>query len=160
MISVNATTGTAGSAATARPTLRQLARLRWSSIITLALLLVQYGIGIAVNLYVTVPAADHGHGIGQAVANGPAGLSLHVVLGVALILAAMGVLAQAIIARHRPTIITSAIGLLAITGAAFAGSEFVSSDATAASMTMAVLTGVALACYAASLYLSGQMRRS
>ncbi len=68
-------------------------------------------------------------------------------------------LTQAVIARHRPTIITSAIALLAITGAAFAGPESVSSAAASASMTMAVLTGAALACYAAILYLTGQGRR-
>jgi hypothetical protein len=119
----------------------------------LALLLIQSGIGIGVNLAVTVPAADHGHGLGTAISNGPAALSVHVVTGLLLILAAIGLLAQAVIARHRPVIITSVIALLAITGAAFAGSGFVSSSREAASAAMAILAGLALACYAAGLFL-------
>lgn len=139
--------------ATARPSPRQVRQLRRAGIAALALLLIQSGLGIGVNLAVTVPAADHGHGLGTAISNGPAALSVHVAAGLLLILAAVGLLVQAVIARHWRTIITSAIALLAIVGAAFAGSGFVSSGREAASAAMAVLAGVALVCYAAGLVL-------
>ena len=47
------------------------AGLRRASLAALVLLLIQYGIGIGVNLYVTVPAADQGHTISSAISNGP-----------------------------------------------------------------------------------------
>jgi len=130
-----------------------MASLRRASLGTLVLLLVQYGIGIGVNLYVTVPSADHGHGIGNAISNGPAALTIHIVIGLLLILAALGLIVQAVLARHRGVIVASVIGLLALVSAALSGASFVSKADTAASMTMAILTGVALLCYGVCLYL-------
>ena len=147
------TAGNTPGPATGRPSPRQVRQLRRAGIAALALLLIQSGIGIGVNLAVTVPAADHGHGIDTAISSGPAALSVHVVTGLLLILAAIGLVAQAVIARHRSVIITSAIALLAVTGAAFAGSGFVSSGRQAASAAMAILAGVALVSYAAGLFL-------
>jgi hypothetical protein len=129
-----------------------LARVRRGSLAALVLLVVQYGIGMYVNLYVTVPRGDHGGGLGSAIANGPAMLSSHAVLGLALGLVAIGVLVQAIMARHLSAIIWSALGLLALAFASVAGASFTSSADAADSMGMAVMTGVALLCYAANLY--------
>jgi drug/metabolite transporter (DMT)-like permease len=110
---------------------------------------------MGVSLYVTVPAADHGHTIGTAISNGPGALTVHVVLGLLLILAAATLVVQAIMARHPGVIVTSVIGLLALVGAAAQGAAFVDQAHPSASMTMAVLTGVALLCYGISLYLLG-----
>ena len=131
------------------------AGLRRASLAALVLLLIQYGIGIGVNLYVTVPAADHGHTIGTAISSGPGALTVHIVLGLLLILAAAALVVQAIMARHPGVIVTSVIGLLALVGAAAQGAAFVDQAHPSASMTMAVLTGVALLCYSISLYLLG-----
>ncbi len=135
------------------------AGLRRASLAALVLLLIQYGIGIAVNLYVTVPAADHGHSIGTAISNGPGALTVHIVLGLLLILAAAFLVVQAILARHRGVIVTSVIGLLALVGAATQGAAFVGNGHASASMIMAILTGVALLCYGISLYLLGSPGR-
>lgn len=135
------------------------AGLRRTSLATLFLLLVQYGIGIGVNLYATVPAADSGHSIGTAISNGPAALTVHIVLGLLLVLAAVGLVVQAIMARHGGVIVASAIGLLALVGAAVQGAAFVDKGHPSASMTMAILTGVALLCYGVSLYLLGSSAR-
>jgi hypothetical protein len=75
-----------------------LARVRRGSLAVLVLVMVEYGIGMYVNLYVTIPKADHGRSVGSAIANGPATLSIHAVLGLLLGLAALGVLAQAVTA--------------------------------------------------------------
>jgi hypothetical protein len=81
----------------------------------------------------TVPKGDHGHGIGQAISNGPAGLTIHIVLGLLLVLAA--------------------VGLVALIGAATQGASFDDQGHPSASMAMAVLTGVAILCYGFSLYI-------
>ena len=130
-----------------------LARVRRGSLAVLVLLVAEYGIGMYVNLYVTIPRADHDHGLGSAIANGPVTLGIHAVVGLLLGLGAVGVLVQAIIARHLGAIVSSAIGLFALAFASVAGASFTSSGNTAESMAMSVLTGAGLLCYAANLYL-------
>jgi hypothetical protein len=140
--------GTAG-----RVTARRISGLRRAGFAAFVMLVVQFALGIYVNLYVTVPSADHGHGFGQAIANGPAGLTLHIMLGLLLILAALGFLVQAILARWRALIAAAVIGLLAMIGAAASGSAFTGSGKDGASMAMALLAAVGLLCYGASLFL-------
>src|SRR6478735_785132 len=99
----------AGTAAPAGP-----ARLRRGSLAVLVLVVAEYLIGIYVNLFVTIPRADHCHSLGSAIANGPAILATHAVIGLLLGLAALGVLVQAIMARHVGAIAVSAVGLSAL----------------------------------------------
>jgi hypothetical protein len=134
--------------------------LRRASLAAFVILLIQYGIGMYVNLYVTVPAADQGQGFGKAISNGPATLSIHAVLGLLLVLAAIGLLVQALIARHWAVLTAAAIALVAIIGAAVEGARFVGQGAADASMTMAVLAGVAMLCYGAALYLLPSPRQA
>jgi hypothetical protein len=119
------------------------------------MLLVQYGLGIGVNLYAEVPDADHGVGIlvaaGRALTSQPVALALHTALGLLTLVAGVTVLVRAIRARHRPAIAASALGFAAIIGAAVSGATFVSSDHDSASLAMGLLTGVALLCYLANL---------
>jgi hypothetical protein len=141
-------TGHVSTAATAG-----LARVRRGSLAILVLLMAEYGIGMYVNLYTTIPQADHGHGLDSAIANGPAVLSIHAVIGLLVGLGAVGVLVQAVIARHLGTTASSAAGLFALAFASVAGASFTSSGHPADSMAMSVLTGVGLLCYTANLYL-------
>jgi hypothetical protein len=135
------------NAATAR-----WARVRRGSLAVLVLVVVEYGFGMYVNLYVTVPRADHGRSVGSAIANGPTILSIHAAIGLLLGLGALGVLGQAVMARHLGAIVSSAVGLFALAFAAAAGASFTSSGKPADSMAMSVLTAVGLLCYAANLY--------
>jgi hypothetical protein len=112
------------------------------------MLVIQIGLGVGVNLYVTVPT---GKGVGQAFSNG-AVLALHTVFGLLLVLAAISMVVRAIIARHRPSIVLSAIGLLAILAAAGAGASFVNDGTNGASLGMALATVVALLCYIVGLF--------
>ncbi|MGH3172673.1 MAG: hypothetical protein ACRDPF_02235 [Streptosporangiaceae bacterium] len=127
--------------------------IRRASLAVLAILVLEYGIGVYVNLYATVPSTDHGAGIATAIARGPAALSTHAVLGLLLGLGAVAVLVQAIRIRRPAVIVASALGLFAVAVAAATGASFTSTGETADSMGMAVMTGVALLCYAANLYL-------
>lgn len=140
--------GTAGA-----PLARRISSLRRAGFAAFVMLVVQVALGIYVNLYVTVPRADHGHGFGQAIANGPAGLTVHIVLGLLLILAAIGFLVQAILARRAALIGAAVLGLLAIVGAAGSGSAFTGSAQDGESMTMGALAAVGLLCYGTVLFL-------
>jgi hypothetical protein len=146
-------TGTTVRATAGQLTTSRISSLRRASFAAFVMLVVQVAFGIYVNLYVTVPSADHGHGVGQAIANGPTGLTLHIVLGLLLILAALGFLVQAILARRPALIAVAVLGLFAMIGAAASGSAFTGSGNDGASMAMALLAAVGLLCYGASLFL-------
>ena len=74
----------------------ELEGLRRISLAALIMLVVQYGLGIIVNLYIPVPAADAHAGIMQEIASGPAMLTLHALLGLGLIGAALVLLVRAV----------------------------------------------------------------
>jgi hypothetical protein len=142
------------TAEAARPvTASGLARLRRASLAVLVLIVIEYVFGMYVNLYVTVPKADHGSGLGSAISNGPATLSVHAVVGLLLGLGALGVLVQAVMARQWGITALAAAGLFALAFASLAGTGFAGTGDAADSMAMAVMTGVALLCYAVNLYL-------
>ena len=125
-------------------------RLRQVSLAILIVLIVQFALGIGVNLYVTLPAAGHpGHA--SWFGNG-ALLALHAALGIFLILAAIAVLFRAIMARNATLIATSAAGLVAILLAAFFGASFTAKLTDGYSLGMAIAFAAALACYAIGLY--------
>ena len=146
-------TGTRVPGTAGRLTERRVSGLRRASFAAFVMLVVQFALGSYVSLYVTVPSADHGHGFGQAIASGPAGLTLHIVLGLLLVLAALGFLAQAILARQPALIAAAVLGLLAMIGATASGSAFTGSGHRGASMAMAVLAAAGLLCYGVSLFL-------
>src|SRR5215470_10120801 len=116
-------------------------RQRRASLAILIVLIVQFALGISVNLYVTLPAAGHpGHS--SWFGNGPL-LALH---------AALVVLIRAIMARNATLIATSAAGLVAIGLAFFFGASFTEKLTNGYSLGMAISFGAALACYAIGLY--------
>jgi hypothetical protein len=133
--------------------------LRRMSLGLVVALLVQYALGMVVNLYVTVPARDHGGGvlaaIGRAFANGPAALAIHAGLGLLILLGTINLVVRSVLSRRRPLIWLSAVTLLAVLGAASSGATFVNSATNGASLGMAMLTGVALLCLTVILYLTG-----
>ena len=124
--------------------------LRRASLAILILLIVQFALGISVNLYVTLPAAGHpGHA--SWFGNGPL-LALHAVTGMFLVIAAVFVLVRAIMARNRTLIATSVGGLVAI-GLAFEfGASYADKLTNGYSLGMALSFAAALACYAIGLY--------
>ena len=126
------------------------AGLRQASLAILIVLIVQFALGIGVNLYVTLPAAGHpGHA--SWFGNGPL-LALHAALGMFLILAGIFVLVRAIMARKMTLIVTSAAGLVAILLAAFFGSGFTDKLTDGYSFGMALAFAAALVSYAIGLF--------
>lgn len=119
------------------------AGLRVTSLGICVMLIAQVILGVGVNLYVHVPAADQGHGLGMALGHAltsPATLAAHAALGTLLLVAAVNVLTRAIKAQHNLALAASATGLAAIVDAAVSGASFVSDSRAGASMAMAVLT--------------------
>ena len=129
---------------------RLSARLRGSSLGALVMLILQFALGIGVNLYIS-PAKG---GFGEAFSNGPL-LAIHAILGLLLILAAISQLVLAIRVRHTAMIALSAIALIAIAVAASSGASFLSDQAEGSSLGMALATAVAMLCYAVCLRIEG-----
>jgi len=130
--------------------------LRRANLAIVIVLIVQFALGIGVNLYVTLSAAGHpGHSAWFG--NGPL-LALHVLLGMVLSLAAIFVLVRAIMARNAALIVTSAAGLAAIGLAFFFGSSFTDKLTNGYSLGMAIAFAAALACYTIGLYAASTRR--
>ena len=110
------------------------------------LLIVQFGLGIAVNLYVALPA----HKPFFSTVSGSALLAAHVIVALVLLGAAISALVRAI--RARRVIVPTAIGLAAVLAAATAGAAFTSSQNTGASLAMALATAVAMFSYLAAIF--------
>ena len=93
------------------------------------MLLVEFGLGMGVNLYATLPAADHGKGVfpafGRAVTGGPVVLTLHALLGTLLLVAGVSVVVRAARIRRTPLTVLAGVALLAILAAWVSGTRFV-----------------------------------
>ena len=138
----------------------ELEGLRRISLAALIMLVVQYGLGSILNLYIPVPASDAHAGIMQEIASGPAMLTLHALLGLGLIGAALVLLVRAVRLEDRVIAVLAAAGLTAIGGAFASGEIFVRNGQPGASLAMALLTGVALLCYIGALtQVSAALRR-
>lgn len=110
------------------------------------LLIVQFGLGIGVNLYVTLPARKSF----LSTVFGSAVLAVHAIVALALLGAAIGALVRAVRARH--AVAFTSVGLAAIVAAAAAGASFVGNQANGASLAMALATAVAMFCYLAAIF--------
>jgi hypothetical protein len=127
---------------TAQAQASRLVRIRMSSLGAVVMLIVQFVLGVIYNLYGTAPTSAKSVGLFSS-----PDLALHVILGILLVIAALGQLVRAIGVRHRLTIWLSAVGLVAIVAAGFAGLGFAGNGAAGASLGMALAFAVALACY-------------
>ena len=138
--------------------------LRANALAAVVILLIQYCLGISVNLYSTLPATDDGKslisGFTAAVGNGPLLLSLHAVLGTLLLMTAATALVRASRLGATPPVALTTVALAAIIVAWLAGSEFVGHMKNGGSLAMAVSTAVALLCYALVIFLVDIPQRS
>jgi hypothetical protein len=131
----------------------QAERIRMASFGALTMLILQFALGTAYNLYGTAPTASKSIGMFSSPL-----LAIHVILGILLIVTAAVLVFRAVQAKISAVIATSVVGLVAVLGAAGAGSAFTSHGATGASLGMALATAVAMLCYAANLVILGKQR--
>ena len=138
--------------------------LRANALAAVVMMLIQYSLGISVNLYSTLPASDHGKsllsGFAAAVGKGPALLTLHALLGTLLLITALAALVRSLRVGATPLTALTAIALLAIVVAWLSGSAFVGNEKNGASLAMALATAVAILCYTLVVFLIGTRAES
>lgn len=140
--------------------------LRLMLLAAIVLLLAQAGIGMAVNLYVAVPAhhpgarpSDYFSGsldsVVWAIGHGTAALAIHASLGLALVIVAAGAAVHGLRSGRRAAGAWSVAGGLLVIGAGFNGASFLDFGNNISSLIMALLAFGAIACYATALFLAG-----
>jgi hypothetical protein len=126
-------------------------------------LLVQFLLGMALNLFVDLPRDHPGanppeyfSGVAQsvtwAILHGPALLILHASLGLLLLIGAILLFIQAVRSGPRSFAVATGIGAFAILAAGLNGGSFLNYNEDFSSMIMATLFAVALAAYAAAIF--------
>jgi hypothetical protein len=137
--------------------------LRRLVLVAIVLTLVQAGIGMDVNLYVTIPDDHPGalssyfggsvHSVGWAIAHGTPALAIHASLGLALVIVVIAVAVRAVSVADRAVIAWLILAGLLVIGAGFNGASFLDFNHDFSSLIMALLALGAIACYASALYL-------
>ncbi|HEX4831658.1 MAG TPA: hypothetical protein VH478_11270 [Trebonia sp.] len=129
---------------------------------TIVILLIEYGLGMYVNFYTRLPRADIGSGtataFGRALTNGPAGLTIHVIVGIILLASALTAIWRASTVRSSALVGVTFLGLVAVIVAGIAGSNFVNDPSAGSSMLMAIMAGVAILIYALTMFLAAVRR--
>ncbi len=138
---------------------RRLDVLRRRTVATLVLLAIQFVIGMALNLYVTIPTHHAGAGSGPYLSGALASvlwsftsglppLIIHVVIGILLLLSAVELVVHAVRAgREAAAVWLAAGGLIAIIFAGFNGASFLKYNLEISSMLMSVGFALAVVCY-------------
>jgi hypothetical protein len=141
------------------------AALRRVSVGAAIAVVVQAGVGIVVNLYVTVPDQHPGahaenylsgvfRSVVWAIGHGGVSLAVHAVLGLALVLMALSVIVRAVALGDRRIAVTSVLGALLVIGAGFNGASFLAEGGKAiSSLLMALLAFGAICCYILNVYI-------
>ena len=143
------------------------ARLLAVNVAACVLLLIQYLLGMVVNVYVVLPGRHPGagtadyftgavSGLGWVISDGPGWAAAHAAFGLALALAALASIALARRQDGRLALTLSVLGALAIVGAGFNGVSFLDYGHAFSSMIMAGLWALALACYLAGAILAAR----
>lgn len=130
-------------------------------------LMVQFLLGMVVNLFVTIPSHHPGANaanfftgaaaaIAWAIPHGAAWLAAHVVLGLVLVVAGLVNIAWAPRTGSKLYTAASVLGAMAIIGAAFNGASFLNYGHDFSSMIMAGLWALATSSYLTCLYISAR----
>lgn len=138
----------------------RLAGLSDATLAALVMLVIEYALGMWLNLHGGLPVAARGRGLAGAVAasitQGSAPLAIHALLGLLLLVSAASIVIRAIVAGAAAAVVLSSAGLLAVIVAAASGAHFIAAPAEATSLAMAVATAVALLLFGLILYLLGR----
>jgi hypothetical protein len=153
-------------------TSRAEAGLRRLALGAVILVLIQAGIGMVVNLDVTIPAQHPGarpsnylsgsaSSVGWAITHGAPALAIHASLGLALVIVVIGLAVRAFAVPSGPIRAWTILGALLVIGAGFNGASFLDFNKDLSSLIMALLAFAAVACYAIVLYLlAGRRQRT
>ncbi len=146
-------------------------QLRINFLAALVMLIIQFLLGMAVNLFVKIPTDHPGSnppeyfsGVAQsvtwAILHGHVLLVLHAVFGLVLVVAALATLVSSIQTRRRGIVLSSSLGFIGILGAGFNGGSFLNYHEDFSSMIMATGFAIAVVAYSAGLYLVNETTTS
>jgi len=146
-------------------------QLRISFLFALVMLVGQFLLGMAVNLFVKIPDQHPGanppeyfSGVAQsvtwAILHGNVLLAIHGGFGLVLVVAAVGTLVQAIGDRRRGIVVSAVFGLIGVLGAGFNGGSFLNYHQDFSSMLMATGFAIAVVAYSVGLYIANETSTS
>jgi len=155
----------------ARKDRRNRAARGWAFGLLIALL-VQFGLGMYVNLFASIPLNHPGHGAKNFFAgsyhsvawaetspHSPVILAVHAGLGLLLVLGSLWLAVLAIRGRRAGFVWAAVLGALFILGAGFNGASFLNYNKDANSYVMALLFALAVLCYIVLLALPSSSER-
>jgi hypothetical protein len=139
--------------------------LRTGFLYALVMLIAQFLLGMAVNLFVKIPTDHPGSnppeyfsGVAQSVAwaivHGHILLAVHAGFGLILVIAAVGLLMQGIRIRRRGIVVSVVVGFIGVLGAGFNGGSYLNYHQDFSSMIMATGFAIAVVAYSAGLYIA------
>jgi hypothetical protein len=146
-------------------------QVRITFLYALVMLIAQFLLGMAVNLFVKIPTDHPGSnppeyfsGVAQsvtwAILHGNVLLAIHAAFGLGLVIAAIGTLVQAIANRRRGIVVSAVVGFIGVLGAGFNGGSYLNYHEDFSSMIMAAGFAIAVVAYSAGLYLAGESTTS
>jgi hypothetical protein len=137
--------------------------MRRMTFTTIILILVQSGLGMAANLYVTIPAHHPGahpsnyftgsaNSVAWSVSHGAVTLAVHAVFGFAIALMAVATSLRVLTLTRRGVSVWALLGALFLLGAGFNGASFLDFNNNISSLLMSLLAFASVACYAVVLF--------
>jgi hypothetical protein len=131
-------------------------------------LLVQFGLGMFINLFVQIPsnhpgakASEFFSGVGRsvtwAIGHGAIALSIHAVLGLVLVLGSISLAVRGVRSGRRVIGWVTSLGAVAILAAGFNGGSFLNYNEDVNSLLMASFFGAGVLCYAVVLFVTGEI---
>ena len=142
-------------------------QLRITFLYALVMLIAQFVLGMAVNLFVKIPtdhpgsnAPEYFSGVARsvtwAILHGHILLVLHAVFGLVMVVAALLTLVTGIQTGRRGIVVSTAFGFIGILGAGFNGGSFLNYHQDFSSMIMATGFAIAVVAYSTGLYLASE----
>ena len=146
-------------------------QLRITFVFALVMLIAQFLLGMALNLFVKIPTdhpssnpPEYFSGVAQsvtwAILHGNILLAIHAGFGAVLVLAAIGTLIQAIANRRRGIVVSAVVGFIGVLGAGFNGGSYLKYHEDFSSMIMATGFAIAVVAYSAGLYIAAGNART
>jgi hypothetical protein len=130
---------------------QQSASLRIQGTVLLISLIVQYALGMYVNLFVAFPDGIQGGGAWEFSWRQPA-LATHIVLGILLLIGSIVFLIRVLVSKSATWKYPAIGGLVGILLAGFAGATFIPSQTDAYSYIMSLAFLIAFGAYARGLF--------
>jgi hypothetical protein len=130
---------------------RALVPLRINAAFLLSALVVQYLLGMYVNLFVAFPSSATEQQLWEFAWSQPA-LAAHIILAILILLGAIVLCTRAIFGKNRQWIVASSVGLIATLAAGASGVVFIPLQSDVYSYVMSLMFLIAILSYAWAMF--------